>query len=79
MYKGYGTIKDLTNDTIGIFTSIDEAVAIIKNLYINDSDVVLGEFFASLAINHCSIEEVLTIVARAHKEIDGEDTYTITA
>lgn len=76
MKNGYGIIKDLTADGHEIFTSVEEAIEIIKKLY-HESDVVLGEFFATIAINHCTIEEVITISARARKEIDGEDMYIV--
>lgn len=56
------------------FTSIDEAVDIIKSIY-NENAVCLGDILSSIEIQGCNLEEVVQIVAKARKIIDGWNMY----
>jgi hypothetical protein len=55
------------------FNTKEEAVSIIKQLYLDESEVCFGEFMATIAIHECSLEDTLTIIAILRKDIDGDD------
>lgn len=51
--------------------NINNAIEGICDLYSFYSDVVLGEFLATIAINDTSVENVILVVKALRKRIDG--------